>query len=132
MSSIGQHKLSLSAIVLQLLFAIWPAAIHSQSCCSDFRFELLQTQQMAIQFQQRLLESRAWRDRERRNVPVYNARLNGFVLAFHKHIIKDDQLPCDKLLPLPKVFEPNQILFEETGPGDEVIQHWPRARPRPG
>jgi hypothetical protein len=90
MSSIGQRKPSLWAIVLPLLFATWPAAIHSQSCCSDFRFELLQTQQMAIEFQQRLLESRAWRDRERRNVPVYNARLNGAVLAFHKHIIQDD------------------------------------------
>jgi len=90
MSSIGKRKLSLWSIVLPFLFATWPNAMHSQSCCSDFRFELLQTQQMANEFQQRRLETRAWRDRERRNVPVYNARLNGAVLAFHKHIIQDD------------------------------------------
>jgi len=89
MSSIGKRKLTLSAIVLPLLFAIRPDAVHSQSCCADFRLELLQTQQMSIEFQQRLRDSRAWRDRERRNVPVYNARLNGAVLAFHKHIIQD-------------------------------------------
>jgi hypothetical protein len=89
MSSIGKRKLSLSAIALPLLFAIWPTTLRSQSCCADFRLELLQTQQMSIEFQQRRLESRAWRDRERRNVPVYNARLNGAVLAFHKHIIHD-------------------------------------------
>ena len=89
MSSIGKRKLSLSCIVLPLLFAIWPAALRSQSCCPDFRLELLEAQQTGIEFRQRLLESRAWRDRERRNVPVYNARLNGAVLAFHKHIIQD-------------------------------------------
>ena len=86
MSSIGKRKLSLS---LPLLLAIWPATLHSQSRCPDFRLELLEAQQTGIEFRQRLLESRAWRDRERRNVPVYNARLNGAVLAFHKHIIQD-------------------------------------------
>jgi len=90
MSSIGKRKLNLSVMILPLLFASWPTAMHSQSCCSDSRLELLQAQQMSVEFHQRLLESRAWRARERRNVPVYNARLNGFVLAFHKHIIKDD------------------------------------------
>ena len=89
MSSIGKRKLSPSAIVLPMLLSIWPVTLHSQSCCPDFRFELLQTQQIAVEFQQKLRESRAWRDRERRNVPVYNARLNGAVLAFHKHIIQD-------------------------------------------
>ena len=89
MSSIGKHKLSLSSMVLPLLFAIWPTAMRSQSCCADFRLELLQTQQIGSEFQQRRLDYRAWRDRERRNVPVYNARLNGAVLAFHKHIIQD-------------------------------------------
>ena len=87
MSSIGKRKLSLS---FPLLLAIWPATLHSQSRCPDFRLELLEAQQTGIEFRQRLRDSRAWRDRERRNVPVYNARLNGFVLAFHKHIIKDD------------------------------------------
>ena len=89
MSSIGKRKLTRSAIALPLLLAIWPAALRSQSCCPDFRLELLEAQQTGIEFRQRLLESRAWRDRERRNVPVYNARLNGAVLAFHKHIIQD-------------------------------------------
>jgi hypothetical protein len=90
MSSIGQRKLSLSAMVLPLLLAAWPAALRSQSCCVDFRLELLEAQQTGLEFQRRQTESRAWRDRERRNVPVYNARLNGAVLAFHKHIIQDD------------------------------------------
>ena len=89
MFSIGKRKLSVSAVVLPLLVAVWPAPLRSQSCCPDLRLELLQTQLMGIEFKQRQLESRAWRERERRNVPVYNARLNGAVLAFHKHIIKD-------------------------------------------
>jgi hypothetical protein len=89
MFSIGKRKLSVSAVVLPLLVAVWPAPLRSQSCCPDFRLELLRTQLMGIEFKQRQLESRAWRERERRNVPVYNARLNGAVLAFHKHIIKD-------------------------------------------
>ena len=89
MFSIGKRKLSVSAVVLPLLVAAWPAALPSQSCCPDFRLELLQTQLMGIEFKQRQLESQAWRERERRNVPVYNARLNVAVLAFHKHIIKD-------------------------------------------
>jgi len=89
MSLIGNRKLRLLSVVLPLLFASWPAAMHSQSCCSDSRLELLQAQQMTVEFQRRLRESRAWRDRERRNVPLYNARLNGAVVAFHKHIIQD-------------------------------------------
>ena len=89
MSSIGKRKLSFSTIAVSLLFATWPTATRSQSCCPDSRLELLEAQQTGIAFRQRLLESRAWRDRERRNVPVYNARLNGAVLAFHKHIIQD-------------------------------------------
>lgn len=84
MFSIGKRKLSLSAVVLPMLVAIWPAGLYSQT------FELLKAQQMGIEFQQLQLESRAWRDRERRNVPVYNARLNGAVIAFHKHITRDD------------------------------------------
>lgn len=87
---IRKRTLANSAAMLPLLIAIWPAAVHSQSCCPDPRFELLKTQLMAIEFKQRQLEHRAWRDRERHNVPVYNARLNGAVLAFHKHITKDD------------------------------------------
>ena len=89
MSSIGNCKLSSLSVILPLLFVISPTAVHSQSCCSDFRLELLQSQKIGIEFQQRRLEARAWRERERRNVPVYNARLNGAVLAFHKHIIQD-------------------------------------------
>jgi len=90
MVSLIKRKLAIWAVVLPLLFALWPAALHSQSCCSDPRWELLKTQLMGIEFQQRQLEYRAWRDRERHNVPVYNARLNGAVIAFHKHITKDD------------------------------------------
>ena len=102
------------------LFAAWPAALPSQSCCPDFRLELLQTQLMGIEFKQRQLESQAWRERERRNVPVYNARLNGAVLAFHKHIIKDGHYLITNCSAVPKTSESNQILLKKTGSGDEV------------
>ena len=45
---------------------------------------------MGMQFQRLQMDSRAWHDRERRNVPIYNARLNIAVIAFHKHITQDD------------------------------------------
>lgn len=119
MSSIGKRKLSLSSIVLPLLFAIWPAALRSQSCCPDFRLELLEAQQTGIEFRQRLLESRAWRDRERRNVPTYNARLNGAVLAF-TNTSSRMVTTSSRIVPCAENIESNQILFEETRPGDEV------------
>ena len=90
MVSMRKLKAAISAAALPLLFAIWPAGLHSQSCCSDSRFELLKAQLMGIEFKQRQLEHRVWQAGERRNVPVYNARLNGAVIAFHKHIVKDD------------------------------------------
>jgi hypothetical protein len=62
MLSIRKLELTISTIVLPLLVAIWPAALHAQSCCPDLRFELLQTHMMGIEFQQRQLEYRAWRD----------------------------------------------------------------------
>ncbi|MCI0627848.1 MAG: hypothetical protein L0387_40395 [Acidobacteria bacterium] len=89
MLPISKCKLTRWAMALPLLIAIRPALL-SQSCCPDPRFEILKTQLMATEFKQRQMEYRAWQASERRNVPVYNARLNGAVIAFHKHIVKDD------------------------------------------
>jgi hypothetical protein len=89
MSSIGNRKLNLLSVVLPLLFAISPTAVHSQSCCPDFRLGLLQSQHIGSEFQQRRAGVPCLARPERRNVPVYNARLNSAVLAFHEHIIQD-------------------------------------------
>ena len=87
MFSIGKGTPLFAAV---LLLFIWPSSVHSQSCCPDPRLDLLITQLRSAEFKQRQMEYRAWKDLERRNVPVYNARLNGAVIAFHKHITKDD------------------------------------------
>ena len=89
MASIGNCKLAISAIVLPLLFAIWPAALHSQSCCPDFRLELLKPNSWESNS-----DSDCWSpvpgrqgtpERPGLQCPAQRRRL-----AFHKHIIKDD------------------------------------------
>jgi len=90
MVTLKQRTLTLSAAIVSLLCAAWPTALRSQSCCLAPHFELLKIQSMTVEFYRTQMEFRASRDRERRNVPVYNARLNGAVIAFHKHITKDD------------------------------------------
>ena len=45
---------------------------------------------MSAEFRKLQTECQTWQNLERRNVPVYNARLNGAVIAFHRHITKDD------------------------------------------
>jgi hypothetical protein len=88
MSWIRKRKLNVSAAMLSLIVSFWPAALFPQSCCPDFA--LIQTQHMGVEFQRLQMGSQAWHDRERRNVPIYNARLNGAVIAFHKHITQDN------------------------------------------
>jgi hypothetical protein len=73
-----------------LLLALWPRALRSQSCCQDSQLELLRAQLMSAEFMKLQTEYRAWQNLERRNVPIYNARLNGAVIAFHRHITKDN------------------------------------------
>ena len=73
-----------------LLLAVLPGALRSQSCCENPQLELLRAQLMSAEFRKLQTEYRAWQNLERRNVPVYNARLNGAVLAFHGHITKDN------------------------------------------
>ena len=85
-----RKRLAISVAVLLFLFTLWPAGLRSQSCCLDPQFDLLKAQLLGIEFKQRQMEYRIWQAGERRNVPVYNARLNGAVIAFHKHIVKDD------------------------------------------
>lgn len=83
-------KFTLSAATILLVCAASPGTLHSQSCCLSPVFDLLKVQTMSLEFYRTQLEYRASRDRERRNVPLYNVRLNGAVIAFHKHISKDD------------------------------------------
>jgi hypothetical protein len=91
MISINKPKLLAPlGVFIPLLLALWTTALRSQPCCVDPRWSLLQIQSMATEFQRLQTEFRASRDRERRNVPIYNARLNGVVIAFHKHITKDN------------------------------------------
>lgn len=69
-----------------------PAALSAQwsQCCDDVRLELIRMAAQRIEFDQRRNTFLFWKQQERRNVPVYNARLNGAVLGFHKHIVKDE------------------------------------------
>ena len=64
MVSMRKLRVALSAAALPLLFALWPAGLHSQSCCPDPRFELLRTQLLGIEFKQRQLEYSAWHQNE--------------------------------------------------------------------
>jgi len=41
-------------------------------------------------FKKRQSESRLWKEQERRRVAVYNVHLNGAVIDFHHHILKDE------------------------------------------
>ena len=54
------------------------------------QFELLRTQTLGRDSEKWQNGFRAWKLQERRNVPVYNARLNGALIEFHKHILKDE------------------------------------------
>ena len=87
MFAIKRPKQTLATVAV--LLAVLPSALRSQSCCQDSRLELLKAQLMTVEFKQRQKAYQAWKDLERRNVPVYNARLNGAVIAFHKHIMSD-------------------------------------------
>ncbi|MCI0420153.1 MAG: hypothetical protein L0312_13175 [Acidobacteria bacterium] len=92
MFSVNKRKLLLFVITSPLLLAAHSVCLFSQwnPCCADPRLEVLKTYLMGIEFQKRQREYQAWQERERRNVPTYNARLNGAVVAFHKHISKDN------------------------------------------
>ena len=87
---LATRKLKSTLPAVAILLTVWPTALCSQTCCQDSRLELLRAQLMSVEFRQRQMQYRAWKNLERRNVPVYNARLNGAVIAFHKHIISDD------------------------------------------
>ena len=85
MSSITRLR-GLTCSVALLLF---PVVVNAQ--LPDYlRLELLGTQMRAREFEQRRQDFRLWKLEERRRVPLYNVRLNGAVVDFHKHISKDE------------------------------------------
>jgi hypothetical protein len=77
-------------IAVFLVFAIWPALLLNAQVPQHLRLELLRTQLLGRDFQRRQNEFLAWKLEERRRVPGYNAQLNGAVIDFHNHILKDD------------------------------------------
>ncbi|MEW5978763.1 MAG: hypothetical protein AB1898_23435 [Acidobacteriota bacterium] len=92
MFSISLRRLLPVMMALLWFLAAHPASLFSQWLphCMDPRFDLLKAYWMGVEFQQRQQEYRDWQNQERRRVPIYNARLNGAVVAFHKHIVQDD------------------------------------------
>lgn len=54
------------------------------------RWELLRAQMLGRDFKKLQGDSRLWKEQERRRVPVYNVHLNGAVIDFHNHILKDE------------------------------------------
>ena len=89
MSSIAKcRRCSLGLLLLLLLLALRPAVLNAQM--PNLRLEELRTQLLARDFEQRQNDLRLWKLQERRNVPLYNARLNGDVIEFHNHILKDE------------------------------------------
>jgi len=65
-------------------------------------------------FEKRQNEFRARKLQERRNVPVYNAHLNGALIDFHNHISKDEHYLVTNCGICRK------YLSAEAGAGDEV------------
>lgn len=66
------------------------AVSQSGSYPSSPMIDLLRVSLMRIEMEDFQRECRAWKERERRNVPTHNARLNGAVVSFHGHITRDN------------------------------------------
>ena len=70
-----------------LLLTLRPAFVHAQAQADSL---LRRAELTGIDFYNRQDAFHSWKQQERRRVPVYNARLNGVLIDFHKHISKDD------------------------------------------
>ena len=78
------------SFVLLLLLAVRPVVVLNAQLPNHLRLELLRTQMLGRDFKKRQSEFRLWKEQERRRVPVYNVHLNGAVIDFHNHILKDE------------------------------------------
>jgi len=88
MSSISKYRILRCNLAL-LLPALRPAVLDAQMP-NYLRLELIQAQMLGRDFEQRQSNFRLWKLQERRKVPAYNAHLNGAVIEFHNHILKDE------------------------------------------
>ena len=81
-------KCRLCSLALLLLLTLRPAVLSAQ--LPNLHLVLLRNQLRGRDCEQRHNDFRLWKLQERRNVPVYNAHLNGALIDFHKHISKDE------------------------------------------
>ena len=90
MSSTIQSRILGCSFALLLLLAFRSTVVLNAQMPNYLRFELLRVQTLRRDFEERQNDSRWWKLQERRKVPLYNARLNGAVIEFHNHILKDE------------------------------------------
>ncbi len=83
-------------VVVVLLLAVVPAQVRAQwpaSCCgSDAQYEVLRMKMSGVSFEESQDRYLSMKERERHNVPLYNARLNAALIDFPKHIADDHYL----------------------------------------
>jgi hypothetical protein len=75
---------------LALLLALQPPVVLNAQMPNYLRLDLLEAQKRGRDFEQSQNDFRLWKLQERRKVPTYNAHLNGAVIKFHNHILKDE------------------------------------------
>jgi hypothetical protein len=68
----------------------FPARGSAQNVSCDVQFQMMIARSHTREFEAAVSQYQAYQEKERLNVPVYNARLSSAVAAFHKHITKDD------------------------------------------
>ena len=90
MSSIVTYRVLGCSLALLLLLALHPVVVLNAQLPDYLRLELLRAQTLDRDFEQRQNDFSLWKLQERRRVPVYNAHLNGAVVDFHNHILKDE------------------------------------------
>lgn len=90
MSSTTTYRILGCSLALLLLLALRPIVVLNAQMPSYLRLELLEAQMRGCDFAQRQNDYRLWKLQERRRVPAYNVHLNGAVVDFHNHILKDD------------------------------------------
>jgi hypothetical protein len=93
MIQLCKSKLTATVSVMLLNLSVLPEFLCSKAWnpnLVDPHVELLAVHWMRVSFDHSQREFRGHQEEERRKVPVYNAHLNGAVVAFHAHISKDN------------------------------------------
>jgi|KBSSwiStaDraftv2_1062776.scaffolds.fasta_scaffold72480_3 hypothetical protein len=81
-----------AVLLLVPLFAGRPLDVDAQSplLVEGHSVDLFRGEVLAMDFEARQSEYRAWKLLERRKVPSYNAQLGGVIVEFHRHLSKDE------------------------------------------